>query len=798
MIRILRNTWRNTRKQRITSSINMMGLAIGIASAVMIFLWVQNELSYDNYHADKHRIYRTKSFLEINKGETWTWETGPLMLGEEIRKQLPGVEDATRMLPVYWAPLSLNLGHRQFAEMGCAYVDERWFNIFHYDFLQGNAKTFNKDAFSLILTESKAKKFFGHEAAVGKTIRIDTVNYTVQAVVADNPVNSTFQFEVLIPIAARLSNPITAKDEANWANFNYHTFVKLSPTANTKDITAKINSLAQGFRKNEQLKLTLLPLSDMHFEDDLQFSYRQTGNRKTVYIFMVLGFLILLIACINYVNLTTARASLRLKEVSIKKIVGAERSHLMMQFMGESALMTLVSLLVGLVLVVILLPLFNQVTEKQFELNFSDPGLWYILGAALVTTILLTSIYPAVLLSSFRPVEIFRGKGFLQVKDSLLRKGLVVIQFTFSIALIIGVLVIAKQLNYMQEQDNGYARSQVMSFILPYNLLGNQEKRLNAIKDMKTQLLANSSIEAVGLTNQNTIQDMKGLSSGSADWEGRHPDFKPSIAHFTADDDFIKVVKLDIIKGKWFEPGANNDIRNVIVNETAVKELKLLQPVVGQRFKAWGDSGMIIGVVKDFHYRSMHDKIGPLVIKKSSRNLSTLLVKSGPGQMKAAAGAAEKIWKQHFPSAPVSFNFLDEEFDKLYKADQKASILARLFAGMAIIISCLGLFGLAAFTAQRRTKEIGIRKVLGAGLTGIIHLLSKEFVLLVAIAFVLASPVAWFGMKSWLQDFAYRAELSWWIFALAGILSIMIALLTVCFHAIRAALSNPVKSLRTD
>lgn len=799
MLRYFKNTWRNLKKQRVTGIINISGLAIGIASAVLIFLWVQNELSYDNFQPAKERIYRVKNYITISKDKTWIWENSPLLLAEEIRKQVPEAEDATRIYPITYTAVYLAVDNKQFEERDCAYIDERWFGFFPYKFIKGNPAAFNQHPFSLVITESKARKYFGNGDAVGKSIRIDTTDYLVQGVIADNPLNSSFHFDVLIPLAARLTNQKELENERSWGNFNYQTFLRIKAGAQQKLVNDKINQIVRS-HEHDDLKTGLLPLSQLHFENDLQTSTIKHGNRSTVYIFIVLGLLILLVACINYVNLTTARASLRLKEVSIKKIVGADRIHLLAQFIGESALTSLLSLFIGLLLIVLFLPVFNGLAEKEFSLDLYSPILWYILGGTLLVSILLTSIYPAILLSSFKPVQIFRGRGFLQVKNSILRKGLVVLQFTFSIALIIGVLVVNTQLNYIQKQDNGYNRSQVMSFIVPWKIQSkyDSEKRAVLMESLKQTLLGQSSIQQVSVMNQQSVVNMTGLTSGSADWDGRDKEFNPSMAIFLVDDDFIKIVGMNIIEGKWFGPGKGNDTRNVIVNETAVKELGLRQPVIGQRFSAQGDTGVIIGVVKDFHFRSMHDRIGPMVIKKSARYTSGVLVKSNNAQITQAAKAAEGVWKQFFPTEPFQYKFVDEEFDKVYKEDQKASSLMSLFAAIAIIISCLGLFGLAAFAAERRTKEIGIRKVLGASVPGIVNLLTREFIVLIIIALLLASPLAWYAMNQWLQDFAYRIDISWWIFALTGLVSLLIALLTVSFQAIKAAFSNPVKSLRTE
>jgi putative ABC transport system permease protein len=800
MLRNLKNTWRNIKKQRVTSIINISGLAIGMAAAVLIFLWVQNELTYDNYHSGSDRIYRVKNYLKVSSGETWIWENSPLLLAEEVKKHVPEVEVATKVMPVFWGALHLKVNNQIFAEPACAYIDEHWFDVFRYKFLEGSAGSFNQHPFSMILTESKAKSFFGKGQALGKIVSIDSVPYTVKGIIQDNPLNSSFQFDVLMPVASKLTTPADKKNESNWGNFNYLTFLRLAPGASTKTVAQKTKAVLRKERDKDNLQTGLIPLSNIHFESNLQGSALQHGNRNTVYVFTILGFLILLIACINYVNLTTAKASLRMKEVSIKKIVGAERKHLLLQFIGESALMSFLSLVISLVLIVILLPVFNRLTDKNFALDFTSPMLWYITGGALISGILLTSIYPAIVLSSFKPIQIFRGQGFLRVRDSALRKALVVLQFTFSIALIIGVLVVTRQLDYIQKQDNGYYRSQVMSFSVSWKLMNSvgYEKGASMLQSMKQSLLAHSSIDEVSVMNKNSIVNMKDLNAGSTDWDGRDPEFNPSIAYFRVDEDFKNIVSLQIVKGRWFERGATNDQHNVLLNETAVKELGIREPVIGQRFYSSRDSGVIIGVVKDFHYRSMHDKIMPMVIKKTDLYSSNFLIKTAPGQLAAAATVTKKIWEQFWPGEILTFNYLDEEFDKLYQSDRKASLLVNLFATIAVIISCLGLFGLAAFTAERRTKEIGIRKVLGAGVPGIVQLLSREFVILVAIAFVLASPVAWYGMNAWLQDFAYRIDISWWIFAIAGISSITIALVTVCFQAIKAALANPVKSLRTE
>ncbi|HMI78647.1 MAG TPA: FtsX-like permease family protein, partial [Ferruginibacter sp.] len=545
----------------------------------------------------------------------------------------------------------------------------------------------------------------------------------------------------------------------------------------------------------------LIGLQDLRFENDLQQSVMEHSDKQVTYIFAALGILLLLIACINYVNLTTARAMLRAKEVSIKKIVGAEKRQLFIQFITESVMISLLALLVTLCITQLALPLFNQFTEKNFTLSFTSPGLWLVIGGTLLVTILLTSIYPAVLLSSFKPLSVFRGVNILKVKNASLRKGLVIVQFSISIVLIVGTIVMYRQLQFINRQNTAYDRSQLMSFFIPYKILGKYEKdmRPQLTESVKKELVSETSIEDVSVLNQGSVINMDGFSSGdSNDWDGREKDFTPAIAFFYADTSFKKILNLEMKEGRWYETGNVSDKHNSILNETAVREFNIHKPVIGQRFVSQGDTGVIIGVVKDFYYKSLHEKIGPVVIRIENEYSSNFLVKTAPGKIIAATESAEKVWKKFFPAEPFSYKFLNEEFDKLYHADRKVSVLIWIFSGIAIFISCLGLFGLAAFTAERRVKEIGIRKILGAGIPNIVSLLSREFVYMVLLSMVIAFPVAWLAMNKWLQNFAYKINIAWWIFLVAAVIALAIALLTISYQAIKAAIANPVKSLRTE
>lgn len=802
MIKIFFKTaWRNFTRQRSTGLINISGLAIGMSAAIMIFLWIRNELSFDNYHKDAGQIYRIKNYLGLQEKDVSIWETSPYLFGEKAIESLPEVVAITRIQPLYYNPPFFNIKGEFAKEESCAYIDSSWFNVFHYEFVKGNAAAFNSNPFSVILAEKKAKKYFGNEDPIGRIIRVDTIDYMVQGVLKDNPPNSSFQYDVFFPVAAYMSNPENKKNLFSWGNYNFLTFLKLLPQADTKQVESKLTGIIRKERNRDDFKVGLTAVQDMHFENDLNNSLLQHGNEKMVKIFVVLGVLLLAIACINYVNLTTARASIRIKEVSVKKIVGADRKQLFAQFVIESALVSFLSMLIALLILYITLPYFNRFTGRNFSLSEQSGWIATIFVIVFLCSVLLTSIYPALLLSSFKPLSIFRGAGIFQIKDGMLRKGLVVAQFTISIVLIIGTIVIYRQMQFIRQQSSSFNKSQVFSFTIPFKVLFKYQgdNRTSLTGSIKQELLSQTSIENVTLANTGSLINMKGWSSGNnTDWDGRDKEFKPAIAFFEADTSLQHILNLQLHSGRWFLPGSEADKHNSILNETAIKEFGIKEPVIGQRFTSRGDTGVIIGVVKDFFYKSMHEKIGPVVIRNEQSYSGTYFVKTTPGKTIEAKEAAISIWKKFFPMEPFSYQFMNEEFENMYRADQKASMLVWIFSMLAIFISCMGLYGLASFTAERRSKEIGIRKVLGAGIGSIVGLISIDFLKLVLLALIIASPLAWLAMNNWLQEFAYRVNIGWWIFFVAGAIAILIAFASVGFRAIRAAMANPVKALRTE
>jgi len=793
----LRTALRNVWKQRSTNAINITGLAAGMTAAILIFLWVTNELTYDDYHPNADRIHRVTSYIGEAK---WTWETAPLPIVAAARTSLPEVEAVTAFESAY--DLNFRIGEEFLSEKNAAYIDTSWFNVFHYDFVAGNPRNFFSSLHTLILSQTKAKKYFGDRNPIGQTLRIDTVDYRIAGVVKDNPANSSFQFDVFMPIDALLAQPGRKENELTWGNFNWQVFLRLRPGANPQRTGAAVNNLLHSSTPKDMDKSTVLsltPLKAIHFETDLTSTHASVihANRSTVTIFSVLGIFLLVIACINYVNLTTARASIRAKEVGIRKIIGAGKSSLFLQFITESLLISTLALLITIGLVTLVLPAFRHLTDKSFPSPFTNRQTWSIIGLTLLMATALNGIYPALLLSSFRPLNVLRGATILKFKDVFLRKGLVIVQFSFSIILIIGTLIIHRQLDFIQHTDPGYNRSQTLAVNMFFIRQKPKEERSTLTETIKQQLLSQTGVSGVTVASQ-SIVTIGSSNSGSADWEGHDTSFRPTVYQLSADEDYRKVMQLQMAQGRWFDPRSPMDQHNFILNETAVNTFHLHTPVLGQTFRFQGDTGTIIGIVKDFHFASLHDKIQPLAIFNRENWRGMFFIRIEPGKATQVLAATRNLVARFNPSKPFNYSFLDEQFDNLYKADQKVSTLILLFSVIAILISCLGLFALAAFSAQQRIKEIGIRKVLGATVPNIITLLSRDFVRLVLLSILIATPVAGWAMHKWLEDFAYHIPLSPGFFIAAGALALLIAIATVASQSLKAATANPAKSLKTE
>lgn len=785
---------RNLFGSRLFTSLNIIGLSGGMVAAVFILLWVQNESSFDTYHKKSKQIKRILTHYQVSKQETWHWSSTPLLLANEI-KLLPEIVSATRKTT---SSLPIRVADKMILADHVAYVDSNWFEVFDYKILDGSVSDFKSGIRNIAMTESKAEQLFGNTEVAGKTVRIDSLDYKVSAVLANNPANSSFQYDFILPLSAYLSNPATFKSDNNWGNFNYETFILVRADADLKKLDKKLTTIISNGKKDDKgnpskdVVLESESLADLHFNNTVQGAGQDTGDHKTVYIFFGLALLILFVACINYVNLTTARASMRAKEVGMKKLLGATHSHLFGQFMTESVLTCLLSLGFALILIYALMPAFNDLTGKVFVLSPTNSSLWYVLFGTTFFAILLTGIYPSLLLSSFKPFETLRRNNVFGSNNGNFRKGLVIVQFTVSVVFLISTLIVFQQMKFVQDKKMGYDRGRIFTFTLPWNMVPKVEA-----KTVKAQLLNQPGIEDVTISSSNIV-DISSSHSGSLDWDGRPADFQPTVGQISVEPNFQSLFNLKMSEGQWFAENSAVDNDNVILNEAAVKKLNIPKPVIGQRFHFQGKKGKIIGVVRDFHYKSLRQKIDPLVLFANADWSNGIYVKYTKGNEARAIKTVEKVWAETAPSYPLDYKFLDETFDRLYKNEQRSATLFNTFTIIAVLISCLGLFGLATFTAERRIREIGIRKVLGASISGIVKLLSTDFVILVLISVVIASPIAYYAMNNWLEGFAYRIEIHWWIFPIIGLLTVLIAVFTISFQSIKAAMMNPVKSLKSE
>ncbi|WP_439584844.1 ABC transporter permease [Dyadobacter bucti] len=778
--------WRNLLNNSFYSLINCIGLSVGLAVGILILLWVQDELSFDSFNKQADNIYKLENRVGTGSSQQiWTATVAPI--AGFAKREVPEIREAVRMT-YNGAHTLFRYQDKVFNEENTFFADPTLFTMFDYRLVHGNPEKPFPDNYSVILTETTARRYFGDADALGKAIACGNVHFTVTGVVEDFPENSSIKGDMVFPISLRFKDVYEGrKDGKNMENdfseFDYTTYLLLQPGRPLQDIAANLRNIHLRNKPDDtDLTYLLQALPDVHL-------YKSDGSGQgieTVRMFMIVALLILIIACINYVNLSTARSLLRSKEVSMRKIVGAARIQLFVQFLVETILLFSLSTLLAIVLMHILMPFFNQISGKKLVLDFLKPHIWQVLGATIACTLAASSIYPALLLSSFEPLKSLKGKVSVGLNEAMFRKTLVVIQFTVSVILIVGTLIISSQMKYIRSKGLGYDKTHVLSFYMR-----DLTKHYEAIK---SDLLSQPGISDVSRSNFNVV--LIGGQTGTSNWDGKQPGETMMIRFMNTDKSFIPFFKMQLKEGANFTD-APADTRHFILNEMAVKAARIKDPI-GKRFKIWETEGTIIGVVKDFHFASMKQKIEPAVFIYDPGNMNRIYIKTTGTDAQKAIAAAKNIWTKFNADAPFQYAFLDEAFDSLYKSEEQAGMLFNIFASIAILISCLGLFGLATYTAQVRTKEIGIRKVLGSSLTGIIRLLATDFIKLVMTGIMIAVPIAWYVMDNWLQDFAYRMDMPWWVFGFAGVLALAIALLTISFQSIKAALTDPVKSLRSE
>lgn len=783
-----RNLWR----RKVFSLINIMGLAIGMTACFLIYLYVTFELSYDSFHSKSDRIYRIvadiKTPTEVINGNRPSWAVPP-----NIKDEFPEVESFVR---IGGDNMLVRKDDTRFQEGEVLWADSTIFRVFDFALLSGDPASVLKEPNSIVLSETAAKKYFGKADPIGQTLLItdDAVPAKVTGVMKDLPENSQIKGDMILSLTTIIKQWDPDLD-SSWGSYGASAYLLLSPGTNAKVLERKFPAFLEErngtqMRKSQMYPTLLLePLRDVYLRSTRDG--HKKGNINNVYIFSIVAVFILLIACFNFINLTTARSAERAREVGIRKVVGAEKTQLTRQFIGESIIICLIAFLLSVLFSCIFLPLFNQLAGKTISDGiFGNTGYLGILLLMAVGIGALAGVYPALVLSSFKPVIVLKGKFLAGGSGMLLRKVLVVSQFTISIGLIVATIIVYDQMSYMRNQELGFSKDQIMIM----DTYGDRSKQ--AFRDALAQ------IPAVKSAAMSASVPGSGNSSAYSEIENVKGDLQvANLDLYFVDFDYIKLFGIKMVAGRPFSRDFSTDsTQAMIVNEAAVKMFGYSSPeqAIGKRFKQWGREGKIIGVMKDFHFRSLQQPIKPLTMRIEPRNSSLVAVNVSAVNLPSTIAAIESKWKELIPTRPFSYYFLDEFFDRQYRSEERFGKLFLNFAILAILISCLGLLGLASYSTVQRTKEIGIRKVMGASVSNIVGLLSRDFLKLVAIAALIAFPVAWYVMNEWLQDFAYRTGVSWWTFFMAGMLAALIALFTISFQAIRAAIANPIKSLRSE
>jgi len=766
-----------------------MGLALGLACSLLIMLWVNDEYHVDGFHKKDSQLYSVYQ-KQFRDGQVNAWHGGPGLMADEMKRVLPEVQYASNFA---WNGLSTFEANNKIIKQNGNHAGQDFFNMFTYPLLEGNATTALLTPLDIAISKKMAEDFFGSPAkAIGKTIRYENrKNLKITAVFADLPKKSTTQFDYMLNWQSFLENNEWAKD---WTNNGPATYIVLRQGTDIKAFQNKIARFLDNYNKEQTtrsyIRLGIQRYGDIYLHSNFDKRGELSGGRiQYVQLFSIVSIFILLIACINFMNLTTARSVKRAREIGVRKVVGAMRFALIRQFIGEALLIVLIAVIISLGLVVLILPQFNQLTAKEIQIPFNDSMFWWMMAGLVLVTGFVSGSYPALYLSSFRPARVLKGSLKFSKSTLWFRKGLVVFQFMLSIILILGTIVISRQVDYVQHTNLGYDRENLLYVPLEGDLTG------------KYELFKNQAIQMPGIKGITRMTDAPteiNNGTGGVTWEGKDPNADIDFTHVAVGYDFIKTLHLQMAAGRDFSKDFATDSVGYIINESALKIIGFKDPI-GKPLTFWRKKGTIIGVLKDFHFNSLHTKINPLVLRLGEDiGWGSAIVRTAPGQTKEALASLEKICKGLNPKFPFTYKFSDEEYQKLYASEQVVSQLANYFSFLGIFISCLGLLGLVIFTAEQRTKEFGIRKVLGASPVSLFNLLSKEFLLLVMIALVIASPLAWLAMNKWLQNYEYRIDISWWMFVIAGMLAILIALITVSFQSIKAAFANPVTSLRSE
>jgi putative ABC transport system permease protein len=769
-------------RQRLYSFINVFGLASGLVCAFFIYLWVDDEISKDKFHQDSERIFQVISNLEFNKGEVLTWTITPGPLGELINEQIPEAEVAVRTN--HTGAQLFEYGDKSFMERGL-YADPDFFNLFSFRIVAGTPRTDTANISSITISQKLAQKLFGNEDPIGKSIKVNNQNdYTVDAVFADIGTESSIRFEYTLPFEVFKKNRGAG---FNWGNFDHELYVKLSDPDHYLNTQKKINDAVKRVSDNEGSSFFLQPFTDYYLYSQYENGRPAGGRIKYVKIFTIVAVFILIIACINFMNMATAKAVTRAKEVGVRKVVGAQRQSLIFQFIAESMLISLASTVIALAIVTVSLPLFNLLVNKEITMHFFNPGFIAAVLLIIIVTGLLAGSYPAFFLSSYEPAQVLKSSGSQNPGNSLLRRALVVFQFSLTVILIASSLVIYSQIEFIRNKDLGYNRESVLRFNLSGKLWGQFES-------FRNELLQSPAITHVSRSGENLVQINN--QNGSVEWPGKPDNSSVFFRTVTVDYDFIETMGLNVTDGRSFSR-ERNDTSTFVLSQRAVDVMGLTDPV-GTRIVQWGQPGIVIGVVKDFHGRSLHEAIDPIVFMLKTEWCGAAVVRFKANETKEAVAAVESLYKKYVPEYPLSYSFLEDDFEKFYNNEKVTGSLAIGFTLMAIIISGLGLLGLAAYTAEKRKKEISIRKTLGASVTAIVSMMSVDFIKLSVIAAIVGCPFAYFLMKTFLESYAYHPELSWPTFVVTAIVVLLVSLTTVIYQVTKAAIANRIDALKNE
>jgi len=779
----LKIAWRNLKRNRSFSFINISGLAIGMAAAIIIGVWVQNELSYDRFYANQNTLYKVFN-RTTGPGDIGTWDVTSGPVGRTLKNDFPDVRNTSR---IYWSSERLfSYGDKSVKATGND-VDRSFLSMFDFPLIKGNRNRVLNDVSSIVLTESLAKDLFGNEDAMNKIIKVDNKNnYKVTGVLKDLPNNTEFNFSYLVSLEA--NENYYGND---WGTYTYYTYVQLQPGVSAEKFNEKIKGTITKYAPQLGIRVFLYPVSKSHLYSRFENGKPAGGRIEAVHLLVIIALLILFIACINFMNLSTAQSQKRAKEVGVRKVTGAGKISLIGQFLCESVVIAFIAGAFALIIVQWSLPFVNRIIDKSLTLHFENPLLWLSLVAFIVFAGLLAGSYPAFFLSRFKPVVVLKA-GKENKNPFSLRKILVVTQFSAATILIACTFVVYRQIKYVQNRDAGYN----IGHLIDVPIEGSIRKNYDIIK---TDLLNSGAVTAMCKNSLGVTVD--GRTQAGYVWEGSTQDQQNNLlfSRTGTDGDFVKTMGLRLLGGRDIDFAEYPaDSASALLNETAVKKMGIKNPV-GNYIKEGAQTYTISGVFKDFIIGSPYDIVKPMIVVGTRHWVYHIIMRlNEKNDLSKELGLAEKIFKKYNPAYPFTYHFVDEQYEQNFSEQKQTGALAALFAGLTIFISCLGLFGLAAYVAESRAKEIGVRKVLGASVSGIVGMLSKNFAKLVLVASVIAFPIAWWAMNKWLQSFAYRIDIGWWAFVAAAGIALVIAFVTVSFHAIRAAIANPVKSLRTE